>query len=171
MDSRLPGVYLLMEQLGEFKREEFDDRLLIQKSVYLMQLMGIDLRFRYSWYLRGPFSKGLSHAVYEIDEDVKQRARGLSLRSEVTPVLDQMKKIAEQMPQQLNKPRWFELVASIHFLIHISGVEATKKEVAEALKERGKDSFEPDDIDCAWKCLEEVGLLQNKTLSFISGGQ
>ena len=49
----------------EFRLEEFDDRLLLQKIVYMLQKAGINFGYYFSWYLRGPYSAGLAKDAYE----------------------------------------------------------------------------------------------------------
>lgn len=43
----------------------FDDRLRVQKVVYLLQRFGLRTKWGFSWYLRGPYSPGLTHAIMD----------------------------------------------------------------------------------------------------------
>lgn len=43
---------------------KFDDRLILQKVVYLLQESGLEMGYRYHWYLRGPYSTGLTDDAY-----------------------------------------------------------------------------------------------------------
>jgi len=45
--------------------DNFQDRLVIQKLVYLLELSGIDLGYRFSLYVRGPYSPDLTRDIYD----------------------------------------------------------------------------------------------------------
>jgi len=43
----------------------FNDKLIIQKVVFLLQQKGIDCKINYGLYVRGPYSPDLTHKIYE----------------------------------------------------------------------------------------------------------
>ena len=45
-------------------KENFDDRLICQKKIYLLQSLGTDLGYTYNWYVRGPYSPSLTNYIY-----------------------------------------------------------------------------------------------------------
>lgn len=58
----------------EFHSNEFDDRLEMQKMVYLLQNMGISVgRYSFLWYKHGPYSQTLQNDILRIQlaEDIK----------------------------------------------------------------------------------------------------
>ena len=46
--------------------DTLDDRKLIQKAVYLGQLSGVDLGYRFGWYIRGPYSTSLTRDYFSL---------------------------------------------------------------------------------------------------------
>ena len=49
--------------------ETFNDRLIFQKTVYLIQEFGIYLGYKnFSWYLRGPYSSELTKIGFELKD-------------------------------------------------------------------------------------------------------
>jgi uncharacterized protein YwgA len=52
----------------------FNDRLRMQKVVFLLQKMGLQTRWNFSWYLRGPYSSDLAHALFE--NNLQQVSKG-----------------------------------------------------------------------------------------------
>lgn len=52
----------------EFNVEEFNDRLLAQKGVYLLNCAGICPRYQFRQYIRGPYSSELADTYYKISE-------------------------------------------------------------------------------------------------------
>jgi hypothetical protein len=60
-----------LKALGGFKPSigSFEDRLKIQKIIYLLELKGIKMGFSYSLYVRGPYSPDLTKEIYVKRED------------------------------------------------------------------------------------------------------
>ena len=57
MDAKLITLRLFLDALGQsVDIETVDDRKRVQKAVYLGQLSGVDLGYRFSWYVMGPYS-------------------------------------------------------------------------------------------------------------------
>lgn len=52
----------------EFNVEEFNDRLLAQKGVYLLNLARVGPVYNFTRYIRGPYSRDLADAYYKISE-------------------------------------------------------------------------------------------------------
>lgn len=174
MDKRQLGVYLIMKELGGFKIDDIEDRVFLQKSIYLLQLLGVDFRYRFSWYKRGPYSKTLSACSYEIDGNIRaftDMEIKPTLRNEVLIEVNKIKTAISKMPKtpEMNKTRWLELIASIHYLKHIADsdpdsvdLERMKKKLSVAGKE-----FDDLKIVAAWGCLEELDLLNTKNHTLV----
>ncbi len=61
----LNKVVACLKEIGfKPKIDEFQDRLIIQKVVYLLQRKGIDSKFEYNLHVRGPYSPDLTKEVY-----------------------------------------------------------------------------------------------------------
>lgn len=61
MDGRLVVLKRVVEALDEdCNIASFDDRKRLQKAIYLAQIAGIDLGYRYGWYIKGPYSTDLT---------------------------------------------------------------------------------------------------------------
>lgn len=124
MDSRLTVLKLFVEELGERAAiGDFDSRKRLQKAVYLGQLAGVDLGYRYSWYLKGPYSTSLTRDYYALaEEDIAAEGdQEWSLAPAAKAKLDRIKGIFE-VPADvpLDRGDWLELVASWHYLNHVS---------------------------------------------------
>lgn len=44
----------------------FDERLILQKSVYLLQSAGVQFGYRFRWYLKGPYSPDMTADAFGI---------------------------------------------------------------------------------------------------------
>lgn len=53
----------------EFNVEEFNDRLLAQKGVYLLNLAKVGPKYGFTKYVRGPYSRDLADAYYKISKE------------------------------------------------------------------------------------------------------
>ncbi len=166
MDRRLAGIYVLMREFGGFRIEELEERVFVQKAIYLLQVLGIDLRFRFSWYLRGPYSTDLTQSVYEIAgiADLSEKTENYTIRPEVMPAIDRLHKLVEAMPKKLDKPEWLELLSSIHYLKHISKADVSLDTIGDVLREVGKGKFSNDQANAAWEELAAKGLIDRKVI-------
>jgi len=52
----------------KFRIDEFDDRLKLQKIVYIAKYFDIDLGYTFNEYLRGPYSPELANDYYKLNK-------------------------------------------------------------------------------------------------------
>jgi hypothetical protein len=64
MENRKKVIAFFKELGFEFDISRFDDRLIAQKLVCLLELKGIDLGYSCSLYVRGPYSPDLTQDLY-----------------------------------------------------------------------------------------------------------
>jgi uncharacterized protein YwgA len=133
MDDRLTVLKLYVQELGEQGDiTDFESRKRFQKTVYLGQLSGVDIGYRYGWYIKGPYSTGLTQDYYALadavangDDDHKKKSLNEAVRQKLARIKD-LFSVPEGV--DLDKANWLELLASWHFLIVVS-----KKSVADAI--------------------------------------
>lgn len=66
-------VIAFFKELGfQLDINRFDDRLVAQKLVCLLELKGIDLGYPCSMYVRGPYSPDLTRDLYEFHHEFEQ---------------------------------------------------------------------------------------------------
>lgn len=140
MEPKIQVLDLFLSELGEqFAIDSLDDRLRLQKAVYLGQLFDVDLGYRYSWYVKGPYSPSLTQDYFKLKEERGSDSTVHALRADVRANLATAKAFLvkpDDIP--LAKPQWYELLASIHYLYKFSGknsesVRATLKATKEHL--------------------------------------
>jgi uncharacterized protein YwgA len=71
MKSQLAAKFNTMYRFLNNKNvsmEDFWHRLRVQKTAYLLRLLGFEFSPTQSWYVRGPYSSSLATLAYEIDE-------------------------------------------------------------------------------------------------------
>ena len=72
MNSQIVGG-LLRRIYNQFNMENFDNRLKLQKIVFLLQQQGIDLGFNFNLYIYGPYSRDLTKIGFYIKDFEKIR--------------------------------------------------------------------------------------------------
>lgn len=162
MDRQQIGLKLAVEGLElPFQINTFEDRLILQKAVYLAQATGVNLGYYYHWYLHGPYSPSLTRDEYAIgfehDQDVDD-SEGWKLDDESTGRLEQLKNLIPKgnRPEVRKK---LELLASVHFLINRRQVRQNDaREIAETLKRFNKN-FSEEEVQKALRELIHYGLL------------
>lgn len=100
--------------------ETVDDRKRVQKAVYIGQLSGVDLGYRFGWYLMGPYSSTLTKDYYNLAESLALGDRDYEEQDLLQPVQDRIKQVLPLMDVPpdvpLSQEDWLELIASLHFL-------------------------------------------------------
>jgi uncharacterized protein YwgA len=163
MDKQQIGVKLTADGLGlSFQVETFEDRLIMQKAIYLAQAAGVNLGYFYHWYLHGPYSPSLTRDEFAIAMGIStdpDESRGWKLDDASSQRLKRLQGLfAGQKRRDL--ARKLELLASVHFLIdrkQVSGVNT--KHITETLI-RFKKDFREEDVKGALEELRKDGLLQ-----------
>jgi uncharacterized protein YwgA len=63
-------IYLLKNEIGfDFNINEFDDRIKLQKYVFISKYFGYDHDYNFNIYLRGPYSSDLAEDYYNISDN------------------------------------------------------------------------------------------------------
>src|SRR5262245_54613820 len=120
MDRQRIGLKLALDALGhELDLSDFDLRLILQKTVYLIQASKVDLGYSFGWYLRGPYSPGLTRDAFALKAELAQGGDELKDWKLEHPSLDRLAKLREAIqaiPPEM-RARRLELLASVLFLV------------------------------------------------------
>lgn len=159
--------------LGKLELNTFSKRLNLQKKIYLLQLTGLDLRYRYNWYLRGPYCPSLTQDVFLLREEIVTKEddyEKYELSNTGKKKIEKAKPIWKPPSGISIEPwMWVELLASLHYLKHIAywpGNNITKEKIVKKLIE-SKPQFSNQHrlVEKAWDRLDDIGLIDNKTLA------
>ncbi|PCJ55344.1 MAG: hypothetical protein COA73_13565 [Candidatus Hydrogenedentota bacterium] len=138
MDRRQIATKLTLDLAEiELNLENFQKRLILQKSIYLLQKAGVKLGYSYSWYLRGPYSRGLTSDAFDMKDEINTKyddSVGWNLDDNSCSVIKNIQPLLTSAPdgfpsesttsedQDFELANWLELLASAHFLIDTSQV-------------------------------------------------
>lgn len=122
MDNAQVALKLTLDELGvEPEIRTVHERKTVQKAVYLGQASGVDLGYRYNWYVMGPYSPALTRDYFALGESLStddDRSGDYDLQDQVKSRLARVKRILNPPNDvPLGKPEWLELLASVHYLL------------------------------------------------------
>jgi hypothetical protein len=160
MDQRLVVLKAFLDELGvPDSIDTVDDRKRVQKAIYLGQLSGLDLGYRFGWYLKGPYSPALTKDYYSLAQAMDSDDADGAGKSLPGAIRDRLQRVQPLMtvPAEVGLPQedWLELVSSFHFLRKIQGRDQSQS--LELLR-REKPRLAPF-ADRAEKALVQAGLL------------
>lgn len=161
MNRRQVSALLVLRELGITPQmHSFDDRLSVQKSIYLAQAAGVDLGHYFNWYLRGPYSPALTQDVFEAIQNYDTTAvlQGWELDAATRTKLGSVRSTFASAPG-LAAPAWLELLASVHFLLARRQVASADAEVLRAQLLKYSKNFTSEQIAEGVRRLVAAGLV------------
>jgi len=161
MDRQQIGLRLAIDGLRlEFKIDTFEDRLILQKAVYLAQDAGVHLGYYYQWYLHGPYSPSLTRDEYAVAEALARDMDDSESWKLDAPSQKRLQELRSLIPEDRSqRARKLELLASVHFLIDRNQVQGRNvDQITDTLKRYNKN-FSRDEVRKSLEELVRYGLL------------
>ena len=130
--------------------DRFDQRLILQKAIYLLQAAGVRNGYRFRWYLKGPYCSELTNDAFGIVGEGEVGQRELEtwhLDSASEKLVSKLGSLLHRADEgEHEQARRLELSASVLFLLNTK--QCTEEDVAntkQVLANSGKH-FSEDDI-------------------------
>lgn len=122
VDNAQLALKLTLDELDvEPRVSTVDERKTVQKAVYLGQVAGVDLGYRYNWYIMGPYSPSLTRDYFALSESIAAKddlSDAYELQQAVKERLAQVKPLTKPPATvPLDRADWLELLASAHYLV------------------------------------------------------
>ncbi len=167
---------LVFENLGIPKNDlmTFSKRFQVQKQVYVVQIAGVDLGYRYGWYIHGPYSTSLTSDAFALKQEIEDGDTEFDeyrLHPDVTKRLEVAISLCQKPDKFTGSPDdCLELLTSLHFLRHIA-YRPTGKTMDfgavfdELIESKPKFTNRKSDAQLVWDQLDEFGLIKAKTLA------
>ena len=114
MGEDLKKVLAYLKELGFTPDvDNFQDKLIIQKTVCLLKLLGVKLHYPFSLYVRGPYSPSLTKDLYANKKIVN------NLKTDYVPTKKEKKQLQSlySLSNELN-PTLLEIMSTYAFLIY-----------------------------------------------------
>ncbi len=162
MDMRQIGIKLAMDSLGlQLTAETFTERLILQKSIYLVESAGLDLGYFFTWDLRGPYCRALAGdgtALMEELETDYDESKNWAFDEDCLAVIKNIRPLFES-DDRSDLAQHLELLASVHFLLDRQQVRTPNPStISLTLKEYGKP-FSESEVRDALGELRHYGLI------------
>ncbi|NLC20112.1 MAG: hypothetical protein GX757_13020 [Clostridiales bacterium] len=152
MRSDLITIGVILKELNCFNLDSLSNRIILQKKVFLLQNLGVNLGYQYSWYVHGPYSTELTAMAYEciplgeeqftnynIKENIKERIKKVN----------DLEKCEARKKVKLDNSAWYELLASYLYWKKQLGTQDKAVEMVQITKPQFSDT----DIEAAIQAL------------------
>ena len=137
-----------------FSKSLFDDRLEMQKSMYLLQELGISVGdYDFMWYKHGPYSQSLQNDILNLQSD------GIKVyySNDAEIAIQALKKAIMRDDISYNIVDWSECLGSMQYLReNILPSSSTDEEVISELEKRKPHLNKHEDNIVALKTLNEL---------------
>ena len=107
-------VYKMLYEKG-FSYSNFDQRMEMQKAIYLLQDMGVPVGdYGFRWYQHGPYSQRLHDDMYY---ESGRLCHSLTLTKEYAESIERLHDVIHhQAGKVYSTSNWVECLASLHYL-------------------------------------------------------
>jgi len=161
MDRQQIGLKLAMDSLGiPVQMGTFEDRLVLQKAVYLAEAAEVALGYHFRWYLRGPYCSLLASDGFSV-ETSQDEADQWTLDGDSLENLRGIQSLMQKSrPADMELAPWLELLASVHFLV--SRKQVAHDDIHEILStlEKYNKRYDKPQVQRALRRLRKHGLLR-----------
>jgi uncharacterized protein YwgA len=154
---------IVLNALNAFKLDNIEDRVLLQKKIYFTQRFGMDLSYSYNWYLKGPYSPGLTSVAFEVIPGEASWLSKYTLSTNACSIVGRVNSLNDSKPTELTDASWYELLASIDYLKNNSSwVHEKSKDCIRDRLRTEKPHYTDVQFEIAWDVLEASGLIKRQ---------
>ncbi len=118
MNSSQIATAIAFRDLNCGSLETINDRILLQKKIFLAQDIGLPLGYGYSWYIHGPYSTDLTAIAYQVIPEGFDSIEKNSFKEPYATMISKVNALEEEIANnslQLSVVQWYELIASIAY--------------------------------------------------------
>ena len=153
MNNSHIATAIAIRDLNCFTLESINDRILLQKKVYLAQDIGLPLGYGYSWYIHGPYSTDLTAVAYQIIPEGDTAIENHSLKDPYASMITKvnaLERIIDERGLTISVVQWYELIASIAYWYKrgynteekiVEKIHATKPQFTEEQTKAGYSTY------------------------------
>lgn len=153
MNKSYIATAIAIRDLKCYSLNTINDRILLQKKIYLAQEAGVPLGYGYSWYIHGPYSPDLTAVAYQIIPEGNTSIEEMHFKEPYASMLEKVNRLESVIGEEnleLSIVQWYELVASIAYWYKrgivekkksISKIRETKPQFSEGQISIGYDAY------------------------------
>lgn len=145
----------LLKRVSNFQPESFksnfQERKRFQKTVYLIQAFGINLGFKFNWYIHGPYCPDLADIGYSLADRYDEISERRFADEEYEQRFARFLKFIDPYREETEK---LEISASLHYLWD-HNQEAPKDMLIEYLLSEKDVEADFEECEDVWNRLEE----------------
>ena len=141
----------------EFSMNEFNDRLRLQKIIYLLQAFDVFLGYHYSWYIHGPYCSTLATCGFALEgiyDKIPIDAKAVFTDPNVKARFERFKKFISKREMDAD---FLEIAASIHLSSKL--VPGAREDVIERVSNK-KKKFTKEQVERIWEELQKWELVK-----------
>jgi hypothetical protein len=127
----------------------FENRLLVQKVVYLLQNRGVELGYPYRWYLHGPYSSRVANDLFclaRMDEDEAQELKKYTFGGKTKAIIAQIKDLLAPGEPLKERAKRVELLASVLFLVRTGQAGGSEQDRLVEILEANDKRFDASQV-------------------------
>lgn len=106
---------------------DFEDRLKVQKVIYLLKLKGVDAGFKYNLYVRGPYSPDLTQEIYSNSAGFEGLHTGARLTQKEAEIVHELKERFEMKSSLLEVAATYGYYVAEEGLDPIAALKSVKR--------------------------------------------
>lgn len=111
--DRLKKAIACMKEVGKkLNVDSFEDKLVIQKTICLLELMGFKVGYSFSLYVRGPYSPDLTNDMYGHRAEVEGLRTNYELAKNEKQMLMQVSEVSDNLD-----PTMLEIMSTYAYFI------------------------------------------------------
>ena len=150
---------VIFKNIGMFDIENLRNRLIMQKTIYLLQAFGLDIGYKFYWDKYGVYSEVLKKDSKEINIFYKELPTiNLQLKTEAREKFDRYIKFMKNKKHNADK---LEVASSIHYLYSLGW----NKEKIEYIVNNKRNRFQNGKLcKTMWQELEEFKIIGEGSL-------
>jgi len=147
----------VLKRIGNYDMSTFEGRLVLQKTVYLLQAHGLYLGYKFSWYVHGPYCPELTREAFELLPIYKRIPDAEFAKPQVEK---RFEKFLSFLGDKKGDSDWLEQLACTHFL-RVLNPRAKKEEIINIVLNH-EPHFTKRQCEQAWNYLVQNGLIEEK---------
>jgi len=150
MNKSQIATAVALRDLKCWSLETINDRILLQKKIFLAQDIGLPLGYGYSWYIHGPYSADLTAVAYQVIPEGFDSIEKNSFKPPYAAMISKVNALEDEIKKnglQIRTVQWYELIASIAYWYE-RGYDTKEKMVGKIKKT--KPQFTEEQICAAY---------------------